>query len=188
MLASIWTAVLAVTAWAPLLLIIAGMVLAGVEAFVLPGFGVPGFLGLLAIAAGLVLAILGPLPGGADVVVAFATVLASLTLMGVALWGVLPRMKDRRHPLFGGVLPTDEGYLASLPRPELQGLTGVTVTDLRPAGTADFGGERLDVVSDAGWVPADTLVRIIRTEGYRHVVRAVPPVAVEEATPEAQDA
>ena len=45
------------------------------------------------------------------------------------------------------------------------------MTDLRPAGTAQFGDERLDVVAETGWISAGTPVQIVRSEGYRHVVR-----------------
>jgi membrane-bound ClpP family serine protease len=34
-----------------------------------------------------------------------------------------------------------------------------------------FGEERLDVVSDAGWVEEGTAIRVVASEGYRHVVR-----------------
>ena len=77
-------------------------------------------------------------------------------------------------PLLGGMLRRDEGYIAALPRPELEGIDGVALTDLRPAGTAEVAGERLDVVSEAGWITAGTPVRVLSAEGYRHVVRAVP--------------
>jgi membrane-bound serine protease (ClpP class) len=45
------------------------------------------------------------------------------------------------------------------------------VTDLHPSGTAQFGEERVDVVSEGGFVPAGTRVQVVQAEGYRHVVR-----------------
>ena len=94
--------------------------------------------------------------------------------MGIARVGAWRSRLRAGHPLLGGVLSRDEGYVASPPRPELEGLDGVALTDLRPAGAAQFGDERLDVVSEAGWIPAGSPVRVLRSEGYRHVVRAVP--------------
>ena len=35
------------------------------------------------------------------------------------------------------------------------------------------GGERLDVVSEAGFVPTGARVRVVRSEGYRMVVSPV---------------
>ena len=44
---------------------------------------------------------------------------------------------------------------------------------LRPAGTAEFDGERLDVVSEGEYLEAGTRVQIVRTEGRRIVVRKI---------------
>lgn len=62
------------------------------------------------------------------------------------------------------------GYIAGATRDDLIGAQGIALTDLRPSGTVHVGDERLDVVSDVGYVPKEARVRIIRSEGYRHVV------------------
>jgi membrane-bound serine protease (ClpP class) len=49
----------------------------------------------------------------------------------------------------------------------------VAVTDLRPAGTAQIGSERVDVVTEGEYVAQGTKVRVLRSEGYRHIVRGV---------------
>jgi membrane-bound serine protease (ClpP class) len=162
--------VLGMGGWTPVLMLIAGLVLLAVEVLVVPGFGWSGVLGLLAMLGAVILAVS---PGPADAVLTLGILISSLTLLGIALWHVATRMRAG-HPLLGGMLRRDEGYVASLPRPELEGLDGIALTDLRPAGTAQFGDERLDVVSEAGWIPAGSPVRVERSEGYRHVVRAVP--------------
>jgi membrane-bound serine protease (ClpP class) len=172
--------VLGIGGWTPALMLLAGLVLLAVEVFVIPGFGWSGVLGLLALLGGIILAVS---PGPADAAITFGIVISSLTLIGLALWHVGSRLRAG-HPLLGGVLSRDEGYIANLPRPELEGLDGIALTDLRPAGVAQFGDERLDVVSEAGWVPAGSPVRVLRSEGYRHVVRHVPlppPPAEEQA-------
>ncbi|HEX2078158.1 MAG TPA: NfeD family protein [Longimicrobium sp.] len=159
--------------WMPALLVIAGLLFLAVEVFLIPGTGVAALLGLLAVVAGVVLSLIGPLPGSADVAIALGVIISSLTLMGVAVWGLASRIRAG-DPLLGGMLRRDEGYIAALPRPELEGMDGIALTDLRPAGTAEVAGERLDVVSEAGWITAGSPVRILRSEGYRHVVRPVP--------------
>lgn len=165
-----------VAGWTPALLLFAGLLLFCVEVFVLPGFGIAGGLGLLAMLGGVALLVTGtPL----DAAMALAAFVASLTLIGIGVWSAASRVRAG-HPLFGGMLSRDEGYIAALPRPELEGVDGVALTDLRPAGVAEIGGERLDVVSESGWIGAGTPVRVLRAEGYRHVVRAVPlPDAAE---------
>jgi membrane-bound serine protease (ClpP class) len=70
----------------------------------------------------------------------------------------------------------DTGYESAPHRGELVGKTGTAITDLRPAGTALFDEERVDVVSESEWIQAGTRVRIVSAEGYRHVVRPIPRV------------
>lgn len=176
--------VLGIAGWTPLLMVAAGVLMLAVEVFVIPGFGWSGVLGLLAIIGGFILAVS---PGPADAALTFGIVMSSLTLMGIALWHVGTRMRAG-HPLLGGMLRRDEGYVASLPRPELEGLDGIALTDLRPAGTAQIGDERLDVVSESGWIPAGSPVRVLRAEGYRHVVSSVPLPHPAEETGDPADA
>jgi membrane-bound serine protease (ClpP class) len=54
------------------------------------------------------------------------------------------------------------------------GLTGVTTTDLRPAGKGRFGEDMLDIVSDGEFVGKDMPVRIVAQEGARIVVTEIP--------------
>lgn len=174
--------VLGMAGWMPLLMLAAGIVLLAVEVFVIPGFGWSGALGIAATLGAVILAFS---PAPQDAALTTAMLVGSLTLLGIALWAVASRLRSG-HPLFGGMLSRDEGYVAALPRTDLEGVDGVALTDLRPAGTAQIGEERLDVVSEAGWVPAGTPVRVLRSEGYRHVVRAIPlPAARAEEAAEA---
>lgn len=165
-----WSGAMGIAGWTPALLLLAGLLMLAVEVFVIPGFGWSGVLGLLAVVGGIILAVS---PEPADAVFTFTLIISSLTLIGIALWHVATRMRGG-HPLLGGMLRREDGYIANLPRPELEGMDGIALTDLRPAGTAQFGDERLDVVSEAGWISAGSIVRVQRSEGYRHVVRAVP--------------
>lgn len=164
-------AVLGVAGWAPILVLLAGLVLFCVELFVLPGFGVAGILGLLAVIAGVFLTLAGPPPGMAEISIAAFSVLSALTLLGVGMWAVLASRQGRYNALFGGSLDSERGYISAPPRPELEGAEGVALTDLRPAGAARIAGERLDVVSAAGWITAGTPLRVERSDGYRTVVR-----------------
>jgi membrane-bound serine protease (ClpP class) len=174
---------LGIAGWEPLLILMAGIVLLLVEMFVLPGFGVAGILGLLAMIAGVMIVLGGPTPGPGDAALATFAVVSALTLLGVAGWAIVASRRGGYKALFGGTLDREGGYLAAMPRPELEGLQGVAITNLRPAGTAEVAGERLDVVSDGGWIDAGTPVRVLRAEGYRHVVQ---PLALPKA-PEAEN-
>ena len=61
---------------------------------------------------------------------------------------------------------------------DLVGLEGVAVIDLHPSGTVVVGNERLDVVCESGFVDKGARVRVVRSDGYRHVVLPVDNDAV----------
>jgi len=159
--------------WETVILLGIGVVLLVAEVLVLPGFGVAGALAGVAFLGAVVLALLGNAPTGGDVMTALAMVGGSLLVMTFLMWQILRRLpEDRRGRtlLLRSATSREAGYLSAPPRTELVGAEGVAVTDLRPAGTGAFGAERIDVVSDGAFVAAGTRIRILRAEGYRHVV------------------
>ena len=56
---------------------------------------------------------------------------------------------------------------------ELIGKEGVAITNLRPAGAAEVGGKRVDVVTDGEMIDKGTRVEVVEVEGNRVVVRPV---------------
>ena len=168
-------------------LIVLGIILILVEVLVLPGVGVVGVSGVLALLGGATLAMVDR-----DVeVVPRAAFIAAFNVAGLAflaavalLVGVLvligrgtrvkgaeaPRAEQRGNRL---VLGTDVGGAHET---GLLGAHGVALTDLRPAGAAEIDGERIDVVAEAGFLAAGTDLVVVVDEGYRRVVRARPPL------------
>jgi len=66
----------------------------------------------------------------------------------------------------------EAGYTA--PKPGLAryvGSTGTVITPLRPSGTVEVDGERLDVVTEGGFIPRDAKVEVINVEGSRIIVK-----------------
>ena len=60
--------------------------------------------------------------------------------------------------------------------PELQsllGAVGAVVTPLRPVGTCDFSGHRVECVAEGGYVDKDKKVKVIHVEGTQLTVRVV---------------
>lgn len=168
--------ILGLAGWESVALIAAGIILVLVEIFVIPGFGVAGVLGIAAVAGSILLALVGAHPTAADLSTAALVLTSSLLMVVFSLWALLrhlPHDRRARNLIHQGGLASSAGYRASAARADLHGAEGVAVTDLRPAGTADFDGERLDVVSHGDFVTAGTAVRIVRSEGYRHVVEPV---------------
>jgi len=177
-----WLAQLA--GWEELLLVATGVVLLALELLVIPGFGVTGALGLLALGAGLVLAMTGEgTTGGYLLLVGSRVVLALVAAVGLGL--LLLRFVSR---LPGGrrlVLQTDlaaSGGYASAPEADRSwlGRRGVAMAMLRPAGHALIDGQRVDVVSEGEWVDAGTPVEVVRVDGNRIVVHPIDPPPPQE--------
>ncbi|MEX2571876.1 MAG: NfeD family protein [Gemmatimonadota bacterium] len=168
--------IIGLAGWEVALLLGLGLTLILVELLVIPGVGVAGVLGLVAVVASIFLSLVGRFPTTGDVLIALNVLGASLLLVAFAAWQLIRRLpEDRRgrNLLHREVLTRELGYTSAKRRDELVGLEGVTLTDLRPAGTARVGAEKIDVVSDGPWVASGTPVRILRSEGYRHVVEPV---------------
>ncbi|MFG1691246.1 nodulation protein NfeD [Gemmatimonadota bacterium] len=155
-----------------------GVVLLGVEAFVIPGFGLFGILGIVAILGGVYMSLLGGFPTMPDFARAGGVLSTSFLVILVTSWALLRHLpKSGRLAEAGVFLLTkglrDTGWASAERRPELVGQVGTAVSDLRPSGVGIFGEERVDVVTESEWIEEGTAIRIIASEGYRHVVRSV---------------
>ncbi|MDZ7780098.1 MAG: NfeD family protein [Gemmatimonadota bacterium] len=154
----------------------AGLVLLGIEAFVVPGFGIFGVLGGLGLLAGLFMSMLGSLPTTPDFARAGLVLSTTVLLVLVTSWAMIRSLPRSSRLAKSGIFLLDRtesftGYESDDQRSELVGSVGTALTDLRPSGTGLFGEQRIDVVSESAWITAGTPIRIISAEGYRHVVR-----------------
>lgn len=185
--------------WEGIVLVLLGLVLIGVEVFVIPGFGVAGILGLIALLAGLFLSLINEeMVTPDDLARAGATLAGTLTLVAVGgallLWLVKatgfgglvlqaqvglpearsPARRPRWVPAPSPAIP-DSRPLEPRPTPaepaKLTGATGVALTDLRPGGFARIAGQRVDVVTQGDYLSAGEPIEVIADEGYRRVVR-----------------
>lgn len=180
--------------WESVVLVAAGVLLMLIEMLVVPGFGIPGGLGIASFLAGLYLALVGD-PGTATAPTLWRAaymLAASVLLMILGAWLLLRHFPGTR-PFGGRLVLRDSLERTSAPklepeselesdRPAVEvGARGTALTDLRPAGTADFDGEPVDVVTESRFVGAGTPVVLVSRRGYRKVVRPAP-----EAAPEAE--
>ena len=168
--------ILGLAGWEEVLLLGLGLIALAVEVFILPGFGVAGIAGILAIVASMVLAMMGGYPTNGDVAQALAVLGASLFITTAVIYAWLRHLPNSGR--FSGLLlqgagHREAGFTTAPARPELIGRDGMAITDLRPSGTARIGEERIDVVTEGEYVPQGSRVQVVRSEGYRHVVRAV---------------
>jgi membrane-bound serine protease (ClpP class) len=163
------------TGWEELLLIGIGTALLAIEVLVIPGFGVAGILGILAILGGLTLTLVGAGATVQLVVHAAGQVALSLLLAllgAVALLRFLPKLPWGHQLVLDTGLGSVAGY-ASAPESDRRwvGKRGTAVTPLRPAGIADFEGERVDVVSQGDYVEGGAPIEVVHVDGNRIVVR-----------------
>jgi membrane-bound serine protease (ClpP class) len=133
------------------------------ELHVFPGHGLAGSLGLVALAAAIVLSF-----GFAFVFVAAQAISIAIVLsvlFFVLATRVYPENAFVARLAFAGVQGPD--YVASADHRELLGRTGIASSYLRPAGVATIDGKRIDVLTEGEFVTAGTAVRVTRVEGAR---------------------
>jgi len=174
--------IIGLAGWEEIILLVAGLVALGIEVFVTPGFGIAGIMSLLLIGSSVFLALIGNLPTWGDVTRASGVVMTTgviVIAVGYALIRILPKGSRVRGIFLQAATNRTAGYISAPEREDLIGREGVAATDLHPSGTVVVDDERLDVVSDAGFVAKGERVRIVRAEGYRMVV--VPAVQTSNA-------
>jgi membrane-bound serine protease (ClpP class) len=161
--------------WQEALLLVVGLVALAFEILVLPGFGVAGVIGLVCLTVSVVLALTGTAPSPTDLAQALAILAASAVISAAVIYTWvrhLPTSNRFSGLLLKGAGHRVDGFVTAPSRPELVGRSGIALTDLRPSGTAGFGEERLDVVTEGEYLAEGTTIEVIRSDGYRHVVRA----------------
>lgn len=163
-----------------LLLLGLGVALLAAEVFVIPGVGLAGVFGTMAVLGSVTLSMIGSFPTMNDVISAVGVVAFSLLVVGALAFALvrhLPHSRGMSGILLDESTSRETGYISAPDRKDLIGKIGRTTTDLRPSGTAAFGDERIDVVTEGPFLDAGVRVKILRAEGYRHVVREVDNAA-----------
>jgi membrane-bound serine protease (ClpP class) len=164
-------------------LFLVGLGLVLFEIFFIPGFGWAGLAGMTLIAISILMAMVEYYPGEPwyPVFPKFEAPLMKLGLSFVlSVVGMLVVARFLPHSsLFQKLVlqsATDrkEGFVAADETTALIGRRGVTQTQLRPAGTAVFDGERRQVVTRGDFLDAGQEIVIVEAHGNR--------IIVEEAT------
>ncbi|MDO3409167.1 NfeD family protein [Saccharibacillus sp. CPCC 101409] len=148
------------------LLFAVGIVLMALEMFI-PSFGILGLLGAGSLIGGVVMAAWDT--GHAFTSLGIAFVLASAAVGIVAF--VFKERGIWNRFILKDSLTSEAGYNSAVTRYELVGRDGVSLTPLRPSGTVLIDGERIDVVTEGGFIERDKAVTIVKTEGGRVVVQ-----------------
>ncbi len=130
--------------------------------------GIAGVLGALAIVGSIIMA------GGNPVYMAISVIIA-LAIAAIGAVIIIKFFGRKLHLLNKFVLmdatDSESGYVSNVNRVELLEKIAETVTPLRPAGTVELDGERIDVVSQGSYIEKGKKVIILKVEGSRVVVR-----------------
>jgi len=178
--------------WVEVALFVVGIILLTVEIFVLPGFGIAGFLGIMCILVGFFGMLIKnppgrlPWPEGPENWDLFIDGVLGLSFgfVGfIVLAWVLAKYLPKLQFLSGLILvPTaakqgTEMEVSMTVPPESEAVSvnvgdvGEVILTLRPTGKAKFGDAVVDVVAEAEFLDKGTKVEIIEVHGNRVVVR-----------------
>ncbi len=161
----------AMPAWV-LLCFILGVVLIALEIFVIPGFGVTGAAGIIAIVAALVG---GMLSNDAVTGFDFGSLCRSLVVVGagclLAVVAIVYLTSSRgpkilrKHTELMTELKVSDGFVGVDMSPaRYVGQIGETMTDMRPAGKIEIGSTIFDAVSIGPFIAARRSVKVIKYE------------------------
>ncbi|HKB41578.1 MAG TPA: NfeD family protein, partial [Gemmataceae bacterium] len=170
--------------WLAILLFVLGLVLLGIEIFVLPGFGVCGISGIILVIGSLALVAYGHWPQSgrewvdlSKQVGPLGLVLMGSVVLAVLLARYLPNIPYANRLLLKPQTETegiDEAVEAvQSAHAALLGAIGVSATPLRPAGKVQFGDQFVDVVAEGSYIAPGSRVQVIEIEGNRVVVKQV---------------
>lgn len=150
------------------LLFILGLVMLVLELFV-PSFGILGLLGSVSLVAGVVRAAYSYTHAMFSLGIAFAAAAVVIVIVAVLFKerGIWNRfiLKDS--------LTKDQGFVPVAEKLNLISVKGTSITPLRPSGTAMIAGERIDVVTEGGFINVNAPIIVVKVEGGRIVVKEI---------------
>lgn len=148
-----------------IILLAAGVILIICE-MLIPGIGVAGVLGVIATVAGLVIGS----ATFAQAAFSFAIVAVILLIAAIIIFKFIfgKRKKASRLILSEEISPSEA---ESGERAALIGREGVALTALRPSGTIELDGKKLDVVADGEFIVKGEKIVISAVEGIRILVK-----------------
>jgi len=157
-----------------LILMIVGTGLIVLE-MLMPGFGLPGITGGIALIVGILFY--------AKSLTEALVLLLIVTVVLTALFFVLIRSVSigrlsRSSIILRDAAQDTAGYSAFLKAEDLLGKIGTAISMLRPSGVGDFNGQRLDVVSEGAFIPAGANIKIVRVQGRQIMVQ---PLSASDA-------
>jgi len=166
--------------WWEILLVLAGILLIGVEVFVLPGTGFAGITGAICVLVGLVASFTGTDPTSAaergTLLTASSTTIAGVFVGAILAWFASRWFREtaifRRAVLATSVNAATEPPPRGAPTLPPNGTLCIADTDLRPSGRCDHRGELFDAQSTGEYIQRGAAVRVVGRMGTSLVVES----------------
>ncbi len=143
------------------MLIITGFIFLAIEFFLIPGFSVPGLVGIALIVYGIYRANIGYGFAGITTTI-FVSAVAAIVLIKIAI-------KSRTVKFFR-LDYSEKGNTSVEDYSLLIGKEGKALSDLRPSGTAQIEGKRFHVVTDGEYIEGNSDIIVKEVEGTRIIV------------------
>lgn len=148
------------------ILFIIGLILILAEIFIIPGFGVAGIGGITAVLASLFFVFPNP---SIAINVLLAVVLFTIVIAIFIFKNFATSQFWNRISLSSNA----QNYYSSTSKNELLNQKAKTTSKLRPAGTIEIEGKRIDAVTEGGFIEKNKKVEVISVSGSRVVVREI---------------
>ena len=148
------------------ILFIVGIILILAEIFLIPGFGVAGISGITAILVSLFYIF----PNRSVAINVLLAVVLFTLVIGILM---IRKFGSSRFWRRISLDTSSEDYYSSQSKKDYLNKTAVTLSKLRPAGTIKIDGQRIDAVSEGGFIEKGKKVKVISVSGSRVVVREI---------------
>lgn len=131
-----------------------------------PGFGIPGIIGILSIILSVVITMIAAPVYGIFIAIGIIGVVMMVFLM-IRRW-----MIDKQ--VYSKIILED---VVGTEKPEYEdldyflGKEGIVLTALRPHGTVDFNGVRIETFSVGPFIPAKSKVKVIEVSNQKIIVQ-----------------
>lgn len=156
------------TSWYSVIIFVVGILLLGLETLI-PGFGIAGISGICALIAAIVMAM-------SDIYFAFLSLLIALIIAAIIGTYLFKQGRDseliNKMRLFTST-STESGFVSKDSVNIQVGQKLFTVTPLRPTGYANSSDEKIEVISDRGYVAKGVEVVVVRIFGSNVYVEEV---------------
>jgi membrane-bound serine protease (ClpP class) len=163
--------------WEELIIFIIGVILLGLEIFVIPGFGIAGISGIILILISLLMALISKPFTWTNLKEAISILTSSFVavfFLFLIFLKFLPQTKAGKRFILATVEDRKAGFISASEKfHHLVGKEGISLTPLRPTGKALIEGEKIEVLTEGEYIEPDQKVKVIRVEGNKVFVSQI---------------